>query len=391
VISTSWVRCYRLFIILITPILLMGLFSPVAHADGGAPQLAYVAGAAHGIGIIDIAQRRVTGTIAAAGSPRTVLLSLDGQALYVTQPTLGRVAVITAKTGKIRCTANLPGQPSLLALSLDATVLYAAGQGGTSVRAIDPTTCAVEHVFETDEPVYGIAVAASTAADATPTTPNQLWITGTTALTIFDAKGHKLGSVPIADGPQHICIPAGFTAYVTTRQGTVVAVDLNTRRVIRTLLTGGEFGTMDYDANTGEVYVPDRLHNQLDVLTPVTANTTMMPQEPARILHLSGSPQAVAITSDGQLGFVALANGQVVMLDIPQRKIVTSIEVGGTPDFIITGLYPPANSPTPTSPQTTVATQPTTSTGSLALMVSAALASILLLAVLWFFWRRHNG
>src|SRR5438552_6498849 len=268
-------------------LLLVGLSSPPAHADGGAPQLAYVAGAAQGISIIDIAQRRVTGTIALAGNPRTALLSPDGHALYVTQPTLGRVAVITAKTGKTLCTASLPGQPSLLALSLDATVLYAAGQGDTSVRAIDPGTCAVQQTFETHEPVYGLAVTASTAANATPLTPNQLWITGTTGLTIFEVNGHLLGSVPIAGGPQDICIPGGFTAYVTTRQGTVVAVDLGSRRVVGTLLRGGQFGPMDYDAITGEVYVPDREHNQLDVLAPVVADTTVTPQEPARIIRLS--------------------------------------------------------------------------------------------------------
>src|SRR6266516_4456032 len=121
--STSRRNCYCCFF-LCTLLLLMGMFPPPAHADGWAPQLAYVAGAARGISIIDIAKRRVTGTIAVAGNPRTVLLSLDGHALYVTQPVLGQVAVISAKTGKTLCTASLPGQPSLIALSLDATVLY---------------------------------------------------------------------------------------------------------------------------------------------------------------------------------------------------------------------------------------------------------------------------
>src|SRR5260370_14132356 len=245
-------------------LLLVGMFSPSASADGGAPQLAYVAGAAQGISIIDIAQRRVTGAIAVAGSRRTVLLSPDGYALYVTQPTLGRVAVIAAKTGKILCTASLPGQPSLLALSLDATVLYAAGQGDTSVRALDPVTCAVQRTFETYQPVYGLAVGAATAAHAHPSTPTHLLSTRNTSLTVFEVNGHLLGSVPIAGGPQNISIPGGFTAYVTTRHGTVVAVDLNTRRVVRTLLSGGQFGSMDYDANTGGGYVPDRQHNQLD-------------------------------------------------------------------------------------------------------------------------------
>ncbi len=371
-------------------LLLVGLLSPPAHADGGAPQLAYVAGAAQGISIIDIAQRRVTGTIAIAGNPRTVLLSLDGQALYATQPTLGRVAVIMAKTGKILCTAGLPGQPSLLALSLDATVLYAAGQGDTSVRALDPITCAVQRTFETHEPVYGLAVTASTAANATPSTPNQLWITGTTSLTIFEVNGHLLGSVPIAGGPQNISIPGGFTAYVTTRQGTVVAVDLNTRQVVGTLLSGGQFGSMDYDANTGEVYVPDRQHDRLYVLDPVTADTTVTPQEPARILRLSNSPQSVAITSDGQLGFVALSNGQVLMLDVPGRRIVTSIAVGGTPHFIITGLYPPVNSSTATLQQAATLPSSAKPINLLLLIVSIVLTGVLLLGTLWLFWSHYQ-
>jgi DNA-binding beta-propeller fold protein YncE len=383
-------KYYYRFCFLFILLLLLGISSLPAYADGGAPQLAYVAGATHGISIIDIAQRRVTGTIYEDGDPHTVLLSLDGSVLYVTRPTSGQVAVIGAKTGKTLCSVSLPGQPSLLALSLDSTVLYAAGQGDTKMHALDPQTCAVKRTFETHEPVYGLAVTASTAANATPSTPNQIWITGTTSLTIFDSNGQLLGSVPIAGGPQNISIPGGFTAYVTTRQGTVVAVDLNSRQVIRTLLSGGQFGPMDYDANTGEVYVPDRQHNQLDVLVPIVADTTVTQQEPARIIPLSNSPQSVAITSDGQLGFVALSNGQVLMLDVPRRSVITGITVGGTPHFIITGLYPPAN-PSLTTPQQV--TSPPSSTkpfGSLLLIFSLVLIVVLLLGMLWLLWRNSQ-
>lgn len=387
VISISRIYCYR-FCLLIALLLLAGLFSLPAQADGGAPQLAYVAGTTQGIGIIDIARRQVTGTIAVVGNPRTVLLSPDGYALYVAQPSIGQLAVIVAKTGKTRCTAPLPGQPSLLALSLDTTVLYVAGQGDTGVRALNPATCAVQRTFETSEPVYGLAVAASTAADATPLTPNQLWITGATTLTVYEVNGHLLGTVPVAGGPRYITIPGGFTAYVTTRQGTVVAIDLNTRRVIGTLLSGGQFGPMDYNAATGEVYVPDQLHHQLDVLTPITATTPVMPPEPARVISLSSSPQSIAITNDGQFGFVALANGQVLMLDIPGRSTVTSITVGGSPRFIITGLYPPVDS-TPSSPQQTLTSPaPPTPTNSFLLIPLISLAAVLLLFLLWFS-RRH--
>lgn len=35
------------------------------------------------------------------------------------------------------------------------------------------------------------------------------------------------------------------------------------------------------------------------------------------------------------------------MLDVPGRQIVNTIDVGGTPHFIITGLYPPLLGTTP--------------------------------------------
>jgi DNA-binding beta-propeller fold protein YncE len=365
-----------------------GLFAPAVHADGGAPQLAYVAGAAQGVGVIDIAQRHSTSTFALAGQPRMVLLSTDGSVLYVTQPGLGRVAALATKTGKILCTADLPDQPSLLAVSIDATVLYVAGQGGSSVYALNPTTCARERSFETHEPVYGLAVAASAAANATPSTPNQIWATGNTGLTIFDTTGRLLGTAPIAGGPQYISIPAGFTAYVTTRQGSVLAVDLNTRRVIRVLLSGGDYGPMDYDATTGEVYVPDLQHTMLDVLTPIAASTAVMPREPARHFALSSTPQSIAITNDGQLGFVALANGQVLMLDIPGRSIVASIAVGGTPRFIITGLYPPARAASLPAQSSVSSPSPALSGGLLALFVLLVLVCAGVLGSFWFFWRR---
>ena len=369
---------YRSFVLLLLG-LLLSLCSPSVYADGGAPQLAYVVGTTQGISVIDIAQQRVTKTIVVSGDPHTVLLSLDGRILYVAQPTLGRVTAILAKTGKTLCTVSLPGQPSLLAFSLDAATIYVAGQGDTSVRALDPTTCAIRRTFDTHEAVYGLAVAASTATDATPSTPNQLWIAGSTSLTVFEVSGHLLGTVPIPGGPQYLCIPGGFTAYVTTRQGTLVAIDLNTRQFIRTLLTRGRFGPMDYDATTGEVYVPDQQHNQLDVLVPITMGTVAPPRELARILQLDAAPQSIAITSDGLLGFVALSNGHTLMLDIPGRSTVTNIAVGGTPHFIITGLYPPVNTSSSPSKKAIPSATPTI------LVVLFVLLGVILLAMLWLF------
>src|SRR5207248_3052677 len=90
----------------------------------------------------------------------------------------------------------------------------------------------------------------------------------------------------------------------------------------------------------------DLKNQQLDVLNPLSSGTTRLP-EPNRVFKLGVAPESVAITSDGQLGFIALNGGNVAMLDVPGRQIVSTIHVGGNPHFIITGLYPPLVGTTP--------------------------------------------
>jgi hypothetical protein len=324
-------------------LLLLLPFFQRAYADGGAPNLAYVAGATHGVGVIDISQQKVTSSISVNGNPQMILLSLDGRYLYVTQPTLGRITILSARAGKIICTANLPGQPSLLALGPQSGSLYAAGTGASIVSVLNPTTCAVQHTFQTQSPVYGIGVGLVGAGN---NLHDQLWVSGTTSLTFFNANGQTSGSIPVAGGPQYLSLPGGYSLYVTTRHGGVDTVEFATRRVIP-LISGGKYGPMDYDAVTGEIYVPDEQNQQLDVLTPWTPGADSIPREPNRIVHLGSTPQAVAITSDGQLAFVALSGGKVAMMDVPGRKITNTITVGGSPHFIITGLYPPILGTTP--------------------------------------------
>ena len=341
----------RLLLSIVGAVFLLAMLSvclPLnAHADGGAPNLAYIAGTTAGISTIDISQSKVTGTIAVSGNPHSLMLSLDGRFLYVAQPGLDKVTMLAARTGQTICSANIPGQPSLLTFDITpgANMLYAAGNGDNSVRAIDPTNCTIKHTYQTSGPVYGLALATiSSGANATNST--QLWIAGKTALSIIDTSGKLLATVPIPGGPQYITIPVGTMAYVTTGQGSVDAVDLGSYQVIP-LITGGSYGPMDYDAITGDIYVPDQRNDQLIVLTPMSTGETTPPPEPNRVFKLGVAPQSVAITSDGQLGFVALSGGNVAMIDVPGHQIINTIFVGGNPHFIITGLYPPVVGTTP--------------------------------------------
>lgn len=341
-------KCLAVAVSLALPLLCcLGLFllnSPIALADGGAPNLAYVAGGSSGISVVDVVQQGVTRSISVSGDPHMILLSLDGRFLYVTQPQLGRVAIVAASTGDTICTANLAGQPTLLALDSNSNTLFAAGNGASSVSALDTSNCNVRHRYTVAGHVYGLAIAV--VGTSLSSGSSQLWVADDTSLTFFDdANGQQLGNVPIAGGPQYIAIPPGSSVYTTTRDGHVLTVDLVTHK-ITTLYSGGSFGPMDYDATTGQVYLPDQQNKQLVVLDPVNSGMPV-PREPGRLITLSAQPESIAITNDGQLGFVALDNGTVAMLDIPAHVVITTIHVGGTPHFIITGLYPPPLAQTP--------------------------------------------
>ncbi len=318
----------------------------VALADGGAPNLAYVAGTDGGISVIDVAQQKVTRQIAIDGKPQMMILSVDGRTLAVTQPDKGQVTILATKTAQVLCTAHLSGHSSLLTFDPGTNTLYAAATDATQVHALDPLTCATRHIFDVQSQVTGMAVAVVGGGIAGGT-GNQLWIASTAKLTIFSTEGSQLATLTVAGGPQYVCIPSGPTAYVTTRNGTVVAIDVNSRHSTPPLLTDGTFGLMDYDATTGEVYVPDMQHQRVNVLSAVQVDETPLHHQPERVLRFPAAPQSIAITSDGQLGFVALANGNVVMLAIPDRQTITTIPVGGKPQFVITGLYPSSVSYTP--------------------------------------------
>jgi DNA-binding beta-propeller fold protein YncE len=122
------------------------------HADGGAPNRAYIAGAIKGIGIIDLLQQKVSNYMAVAGDPHMILLSLNGNYLYAAEPQLQRVAVIIAATGATVCTAPVPGHPTLLAMD-NVTILFAASNDASSVTEIDPENCHILHLFQLNEPV----------------------------------------------------------------------------------------------------------------------------------------------------------------------------------------------------------------------------------------------
>ncbi|HEY1351875.1 MAG TPA: hypothetical protein VGF67_19825 [Ktedonobacteraceae bacterium] len=376
-------RPTRWLLWLLCALLLCGLAGqilppPAAHADGGAPNLAYIAGAGRGVAVLDIAQQKMSGEMAVDGAPAMLYLTLDGRFLYVAQPGLNKVSLLDTGTLQVICSVGIPGQPSLLAFDAGAHLLYVAGNGAATITALAEHTCTIEHTLAVAGPVYGLATA-EVGPGPNGGDGNQLWFTTAESLNVY-TRPDKIQSIPIPGHPQYITIPPGATVYTATRQGTVVAVNLETLQALPALLTGGVFGPMDFNVFTGEIYVPDKKRHVVDVLTPIYAGNGI-PHEPNHVIALDDAPQSVAITADGNLGFFALAGGRVVLFDIPGKQVGGVFAVGGSPRFIITGLYPPQTRNV--RPDNATGSAPPTTTllllAVLALLLLAALALLIVL------------
>ncbi len=335
------------------------LFSPSALADGGAPNLAYVAGGGTGgndLVVVDIAARRVTGSIPIGGRPAGVVLSTDGRYAYVTQSASNRLAIVDASAKKVTGTVRTGAGPTALALDLAATpnLLFVANSGGNSVTVIDTGTLSIRATIPVGQHPTGVAVALpGTGITETGQHEAEVYVANTlsdTVSVINAATMRVIATIPVPGGPRAVTIPQmGGIAYVSTTAGTVVAVNLATHLVAGVVLRAGygPFGTMDYDAVTGQIYVPDAGDEVVDVLAPVALNAAgalaAPPDEPAHVLHIAGDPVAVAITFEGSYGFIAQhALGRVTMLDAATRQVQATVTVGGEPLAIVTGAYPPA-------------------------------------------------
>ncbi|MBA3827172.1 MAG: YncE family protein [Ktedonobacterales bacterium] len=320
------------------------------HADGGAPNLAYIAGAGangNALAIIDINQRRVTHSVALMGTPWGVVLSADNRYAYVTEQSAGQLAIVDTRTYAVTGTVATGAGATGIAIDFaDAAHLFVANREAGTVTVVASDQPHVLATILVGQQPTGIAI----AGQGTTITGNpQVFVAnaGSDTISVIDAVSRTVTStISVPGGPQYVVIPANASvAYVTTRAGAVFVIALATHQVLGALVqrAGASFGVMDYDAITSQIYVPDAANGALAILAPVTASGgAHFPTEPSQQLSVAGGPSAVAITFDGAFAFVTTHDtGQVLMLDATTSQTLATISVGGTPHTIITGSYPP--------------------------------------------------
>ncbi len=346
-----------LLAVALAPLLAVALFAAggarLARADGGAPNLVYVSGTKDGVAVVDIASQQVTGTIHVDGDPRGMVLSADSRFLYVALAQKNGVAVIDANAKQVIHTYPTgPGPTSLIIDLIDPGHLWVANSGGNTVTVLNPDTGKQVATIPVGLHPASINIAGPTSGIPETDGTSEVLVANEDAssLSVIGSESFKVlatASLPNGDNPIWVTVPAfGGTAYVATKQGRIYGFTLADHQFFGPLFTGHALHGMDYDAITGEVYAPDSQANQIDVLRPASSGQSppsKLPSEPVRTLAVSGGPAYVAITSDGSLGIVAQqSSGDITLLEVPPpHKVLGSIHVGGAPQFVLAGPFPP--------------------------------------------------
>ncbi len=114
--------------------------SPIAGPGVDESKLPPADKGADGIGVVDVAQRKVIRVLRGISDPEQLDVSHDGRRLYVASEDTGTAVVLDAQTGKVLANVTVGGEPEGVTLSPDGRVVYVTSEEGGVVSLIDTKT-----------------------------------------------------------------------------------------------------------------------------------------------------------------------------------------------------------------------------------------------------------
>jgi YVTN family beta-propeller protein len=244
--------------------------------------------AADGIGVVDLAHRKLLRTLPSGQDPEAFDLSRDGKTLFVSNEETAEMSALDLHSGKIKGKVAVGQEPEGVTLRPDGKVVYVTSESDNAVFAIDTKKLTVLGRIATGPRPRG-AVFTHDGATAFITCENGA------VVTIVDvAKTAPAGSIKIEPraktvlGPRPMgetLSPDGKTLYVSNGRGESVAViDVATHKVER-LIDG-----------------------------------------------VGARPWGIATSADGQKLYTANGpSNDVSVIDLATGKIEKRIQVGGLP------------------------------------------------------------
>jgi len=221
--------------------------------------------AADGIGVVDIAARKVVRTLKGVSDPEQLALSPDGGRLYVASEDGGAAVVFDTGSGKILASLPVGAEPEGVAVSPNGHVAYVTSESEGTVSVIDARSNKVLKQFKVGQRPRSVVFAPDGA---------RAYVTGENdaSVSIVDARKHEVIQKITLEGegirPMGVGIsPNGQMLYVATgRAGKLVALDTKTFKTRWSVPVGQRPWGVAVSPNGARVYTANGPSNDVAVV-----------------------------------------------------------------------------------------------------------------------------
>jgi YVTN family beta-propeller protein len=241
---------------------------------------------ADAIGILDVAQRKLTGRISAGSDPEEFSLSKDGTKFYVSNEDVKTASVISIATGKVERIIEVGQEPEGVASAPDGRRFYITCEAGGDIYAVDTAAYAVIGHFKVNVRPRSMDFMPDGAVAFIPSE-------STGELNVIDTANLKVSRVialPPGSRPMSVKVAAdGRKIYVSNgRAGTVAVLDARTYTLLSTIKVGIRPWGIALSPDGKRLYTANGPSNDVSVVD-LDAN-----KEIARI-NTGSSPWSVAV------------------------------------------------------------------------------------------------
>jgi YVTN family beta-propeller protein len=241
---------------------------------------------ADAIGVVDVAQRKLTGKISAGSDPEEFSLSKNGTRLYVSNEDVKTASVINIATGKVEHIVAVSQEPEGVATAPDGKRFYVTCEAGGDVYAVETAGYTVVGHFKVNVRPRTMAFLPNADLGFVPSE-------STGELNVIDTAGLKVTKVitlPPGSRPMSVKVSLdGRRVYVSNgRAGTVSVLDSRSYELLNTIKVGTRPWGIALSPDGRLLYTANGPSNDVSVVD-LEAN-----QEIARV-KAGASPWGVAV------------------------------------------------------------------------------------------------